>query len=64
MVFGGFVNLTSSFNSLIHAAGHTSALGMGGNVLRGLASDDNDKKDGVERTMKAVAKMSLLGMLL
>ncbi len=65
MFFARVNFLANSFNSAISAYGRTAALGMGASTVMGLADDKKNKKgEGVENTLKAVAKMSLLGMLM
>lgn len=65
MFFARVNFLANSFNGAIGAFGHTAALGMAAGTVMSLADDKKNKKgEGVENTLKAVAKMSLLGMML
>lgn len=64
MFFSRVNFLAGSFNSAIAAYGHTAALGMTAGTVLSLADDKKNKKgEGVENSLKAVAKMSLLGMM-
>jgi hypothetical protein len=64
MFFSRVNFLANSFNGAIAATAHTAALGMAAGTVMSLADDKKNKKgEGVENTLKAVAKMSLLGMM-
>jgi hypothetical protein len=64
MFFSRVNFLAGSFNGAIAAYGHTAALGMTAGTILSLADDKKNKKgEGVENSLKAVAKMSLLGMM-
>jgi hypothetical protein len=64
MFFSRVNFLANSFNGAIGAASRTAALGMGVGTVMSLTDDKKNKGQGVENSLKAVAKMSLLGMLL
>ena len=63
MFFARLAFLTGSFNSAIGATANTARLAMSAGTIMDTANDKNDKKDGVERTMKSATKLMLLGML-
>jgi hypothetical protein len=64
MFFSRINFLANSFNGAIAAYSHTAALGMAAGTVMSLADERKNKKgEGVENTLKAVAKMSLPGMM-
>ena len=62
MFFDHFADLTGSFNSAIGAGARIGALGVSVGTIFSLAADDKNRKDDMA-PLKAVAKMSLMGML-
>jgi len=63
MFFDGFADLTDSFNTAIIAGAQTAALGVTTAALFSLTDDKKNKEDDLA-PLKAVAKMSLMGMIL
>lgn len=64
MFFARVNFLANAFNGAVGAYGRTAALGMAAGTVLSLADDKKNKKgEGVENTLKAVAKLSLLGMM-
>jgi hypothetical protein len=59
--FDAFADLTGSFNTAVTSLSGLAAAGVTAATVFSLA--DGKKNDGVEQPMKAVAKMSLMGML-
>ena len=62
MFFDNFADLTDSFNSAIGAGASVAALGVTVGTIFSLA-DDKKNRDDEMAPMKAIAKMSLMGML-
>lgn len=63
MFFSQVDFLTGAFNDAISSTAHTAALGVTAGTILSLADDKKNKGQGVENSLKAVAKMSLMGML-
>lgn len=62
--FDAFADLTGSFNDAIHAGASLAATGMAVSTVFGLASDRRKPNEDQDlKIPKAVAKLSLLGML-
>jgi hypothetical protein len=63
MFFSQVDFLTDAFNDAISNSAQTAALGVTAGTLLSLADDGKNKGQGVENSLKAVTKMSLMGML-
>lgn len=62
--FDAFADLTGSFNTAIHGGASLLATGMAVSTIFDLASAPKKNEDPELKPLKAVAKLSLLGMLM
>lgn len=63
--FDAFADLTGSFNNALHAGASLAATGMAVSAVFGLASTQKKPHEDAElKPLRAVAKLSLLGMVL